>query len=80
MRTCTEKMAAGALLSGKCCCFVQKLSLKSRTSPSEEEEEDEEEEEEEEEWPSGDFLVRYFNFAMLFSATGCVVRHENTRR
>ena len=37
-------------------------------------------EEEEEErkifWPSGDFLVRYFNFAMIFSATGCVVRHE----
>ena len=29
-------------------------------------------------WPSGDFLVWYF--VMLFSATGCVKRHENTRR
>ena len=29
-------------------------------------------------WPSGDFLVRCFCDA--FSATGCVFRHENTRR
>jgi len=29
-------------------------------------------------WPSGDFLVRYFRDT--FSATGCVFRHENTRR
>jgi len=42
-------------------------------SPSEEEEE-----ERKTFLPSGDFLVRYFRDA--FSATGCVVCHENTRR
>jgi len=29
-------------------------------------------------WPSGNFLVWYFRDA--FSATGCVVHHENTQR
>ena len=29
-------------------------------------------------WPSGDFW--FGTFAMLFSAIGCVVCHENTRR
>ena len=41
------------------------------TSPSEEEER-------KTFWPSGDFLAQYFRDA--FSATGCVIRHENTQR
>ena len=47
------------------------------TSPSEGEEEEEEEEEK-----HFDRLVTswFGTFAMLFSATGCVFRHENTRR
>jgi len=50
----------GALLSGKCCCFVWILSWKSYviwTKPSEEEEETF--------WPSGGFLVWYFHNALL---------------
>ena len=42
---------------------------------------EEEEEEEEEEKHFGRLATFWFStFAMLFSATGCVVRHENTRR
>jgi len=42
----------------------------------------EEEEEEEEERKHFACLVTFWfgTFTMLFSATGCVVRHENTRR
>ena len=48
-----------------------------RTSPSEEEEKEEEEEEEEEEEDFGRLVTFWFGtFAMLFSATGCVVRHR----
>ena len=50
----------------------------------EEEDDDDEEGEEEEERKKKQFgcLVTFWfdTFAMLFSATGCVVRHENTRR
>ena len=58
----------------------KKKKKKRRTKRKEEEEE--EEEERKTFWPSGDFLVRCFRgaFAVLFSATGCVVHCENTRR
>ena len=50
----------------------------------EEEEEEEEEQEQEQEQEEEDFgrLVTFWfgTFAMLFSATGCVVHHENTQR
>ena len=46
------------------------------TSPSEEEEEEEEEKKH-----FGRLATFWFGtFAMFFSATGCVVHHENTQR
>jgi len=55
------------------------------TSPSEDEVEEEEEEEEEEDEERKNIFGRlaafwFGTFAMHFSATGCVVHHENTRR
>ena len=50
------------------------------TSPSEEEEEEEEEEKKKEKH-FGRLVTFWFGtFAMLFCATGCVFRHEKTRR
>ena len=56
-----KKRWAGALLGGKCCCFVWKPSWKSHTNLC---------------------LVTFWfgTFTMLFSATGCVVHHENAQR
>jgi len=51
------------------------------TTTVEEEEEEEEKEEEEERITFGCLVTFWFGtFAMPFSATGCVVHHENTRR
>ena len=72
-----KKRWASALLSEKCCCFVRKHRERFTqiwTSPSEEEKEEEEED-------FGRLVTFWFGtFAMLVSATGCVFRHENTRR
>jgi len=66
-----KKWWACAPLSEKCCCFVRKPLWKSHqiwTSTSEEKH-------------FGCLSNLWFGaFVMLFSATGCVVRHENTRR
>jgi len=66
-----KKRWAGALLSEKCCCFVRKASWRVTqiwTSPKKEKH-------------FGRLATFWLGtFAMLFSAIGCVVRHENTRR
>ena len=51
------------------------------TSPSEEEEEEEEDDDDDDDDDFGRLATFWFGaFVILFSATGCVVRHENTRR
>ena len=71
VRLQVKKRWAGALLSVKCWCFVQKrLSTQFWTSQSEQEENH-----------FGLQVTFWFGmFAMLFWATGRVVYHENTRR
>ena len=70
-----KKRWAGALLSEKCCCFCAKIIVKesrkfelARLKKKKEKH-------------FGRLVTFWFGtFAMLFSATGCAVHHENTRR
>jgi len=69
-----KKRWAGALLSVKCCCFVQNHCERVTqfwTSPSERRRR------KKTFWPSGNFLVS--TFLMLFHSTWCVVglKHSN---
>jgi len=63
-------------------CSVGNAAVLCEAIVKEEEEEEEEEDDEgdnddDDDDDNDDFLVRYFT--MIFSTTGCVVRHENTR-
>ena len=56
-------------------------SMKNAAVLCENPEEEEEEEEDDDDDDFGRLVTFWFStFAILFSATGCVVRHENTRR
>jgi len=66
-----EKRWAGALLSEKCCCFMRKQSFELACLKKKKKKEKH----------FGRLATFWFRtFAMLFSATGCVVCHENTWR
>ena len=63
-------------------CKFELACLKKKRKKKEEEEEEEEEEEKKKKEKHFGRLATFWcgTFTMLFSATGCVIRHKNTRR
>ena len=71
-----KKRWAGALLSEKYCCFVRKPSWKSHANSCLKKKKKKKKEKH-----FGRLVTFWFGaFTMLFSAIGCVFRHENTRK
>ena len=69
-----KKQWAGSLLSEKCCCFAKTIVKESRKFELARLKKKKENH-------FGRLATFWFgSFAMHFSATGCVVHHENTRR